>query len=222
MKITLVRENSELWGACIQLVRERYAVSFGADVVPRPHAFLAGCSPKSCGGGGEVVACAGITFASSRPFFSERYLDRTVEHAIEERLGKRPKREQIVEIGSLASGVPGAGSEIIRFTPVFVWWLGKQYILCTSTATLSSTLHRLHIPFTALGSAEAERLEPTERGRWGGYYDTSPRVGVIPLNKIGTLVEHATGRYSFADPGVTLLAGEQQMSARVEQVDASH
>jgi hypothetical protein len=221
MKITLVRETSELWSACIQLVRERYAVSFGADVMPRPHAFLAGCIPGSRAGG-EVVACAGVTFASSRPFFSERYLDEPVERVIEGRVGERPKREHIVEIGSLASAVPGAGSEIIRFTPVFIWWLGMQYILCTSTATLSSTLKRLHIPFTALGSAEAERLEPAERGRWGGYYESRPSVGVIPLNKIGSLFEHATGRYSFADPEVTLLAGEQQLSTRGGQIDASH
>ncbi|MEO6602232.1 MAG: thermostable hemolysin [Polyangiaceae bacterium] len=190
-------------------------------MVPRPHAFLAGCIPGPCGGS-EVVACAGLTFASTRPFFSERYLDEPVETAIEKRIGSRPQREQIVEIGSLASGVPGLGSEIIRFTPVFVWSLGMQYILCTSTASLSLALQRLHIPFTALGSAEAERLDPSERGRWGGYYESGPRVGVIPLNKIGTLFEHATGRYSFADSGATLLTGAQQVFAQGEQLDASH
>lgn len=29
MKITLIRDTSEMWNACVRLVRERYAASFG-------------------------------------------------------------------------------------------------------------------------------------------------------------------------------------------------
>jgi hypothetical protein len=91
-----------------------------------------------------------------------------------------------------------------------------RYLLCTSTATLAAALERLHIPFTPLGRAERERLDPAERARWGEYYEATPQVGIIPLANIGTLFAHATGRYSFAAAEVTLLASDPPLTTPVE------
>ena len=207
MRIKLSRPKTPLWRACVDLVRKRYATEFGADVEPSPDAFLAVCSPES---DQVVAACAGITFASSRPLFSEKYLDEPIEQAIGRKFGAEPARARIVEVGSLASAVQGAGSELMRFTPLFVWCLGMEYILCTSTSTLSGALKRLNIPFTPLQAAERGRLESAQQSRWGSYYEAAPCAGVIPLNGLAALFANATGRYSFFDPEMTLLPADYE------------
>ncbi|QRN98750.1 thermostable hemolysin [Archangium violaceum] len=194
----------------MELVREKYASSYGADVMPRPDAFLAGFMDENPGTPHKVDACAGLTFGSDRPFFSERYLDESVESAITRRFGVAPDRKRIVEVGSLASGKGGAGSEIIRLTPLVTWCLGMQYILCTATLALATTLARLSIPFTPIQAAEISRLDPSEQSQWGTYYESGPKAGVISLKDIAALFANSTGRYSFADPEVTLLSGDYQ------------
>ncbi|PTL81304.1 thermostable hemolysin [Vitiosangium sp. GDMCC 1.1324] len=210
MRISLIRRSSELWNPCVELVRQKYASSYGADVMPRPDAFLAGFMDETPGGSLKVDACAGLTFGSERPFFSERYLDETVEAAISRVSGVQADRRRIIEVGALASGKGGAGSEIIRLTPLVTWCLGMQYILCTATAALVTVFSRLSIPFTPIQAAERERLDPSDQDRWGSYYESGPRTGVISLKDIALLFANSTGRYSFADPEVTLLVGDHR------------
>ena len=203
MKLIIARRSAAVWTYCVELVREKYARNFGAEVNPSPDAFIA----VHAGGttSDTVSACAGVTFGSDKPFFSERYLDRDIGHEIEGMFGMRSERQWIGEIGPLASRQDGAGKEIIRLTPVLMWCLGMRYILCTATEPLTKLFRVLKIPFSALHAASGDRLSPAERARWGTYYDARPVVGVIPLNGIATLFSDITGRYAFADPEVTVL-----------------
>jgi len=203
MKLIVARRPAATWNYCVELVRERYANEFGAEVNPNPDAFVAGHSGVVAAD--TVSACAGVTFGSDKPFFSERYLDEDVGSEIERIYGARPERQRIVEIGPLASRQGGAGKEIIRLTPVLMWCLGHRYILCTVTEVLTKVFHTLKIPFSPLQAASLDRLSPAERERWGSYYESRPVTGIIPLNGIASLFTDITGRYAFTDPEVTVL-----------------
>lgn len=205
MKLSLARRSTEAWESCVQLVRQRYATSFDAQVHPDPDAFMVGYSDTTSARSNDIAACAGLTFASNASFFSERYLDARIEDCIQGLTGVKPDRQRIVEIGQLASKHNGSGKEIIRTAPVMMWCLGMHYIMCTATRSLIGTFQNLKIPFAPLQAASRDRLSAAERERWGSYYDEQPVVGVIPLNQIASLFSDTTGRYAFADPVITLL-----------------
>lgn len=213
MKLILVRRPAAMWTYCVDLVRETYARSFGAAVDPNPDAFVAGYSGPAAAD--AISACAGLSFGSDRPFFSERYLDDEIAAEIERVFGARPDRQRVVEVGPLASRRGGAGKEIIRLTPVITWCLGMRYLVCTATAPLIGVFRHLRIPFSALRPASRDRLAPAERDRWGSYYDTDPVVGVIPLDGIAALFSDTTGRYAFTDPEITLLDDRAARAAGV-------
>jgi hypothetical protein len=185
----------------VGLVRARYASSFDADVEPNPDAFVVSHEDATS----EITACTGLTFASEAPLFSERYLDDPIESYIGRLFGATPDRQRVVEVGALASRRHGSGKELIRLASVITWCLGMQYVLCTATDQLISLFRYLKIPFAPLRAASRDRLAATQRERWGRYYDTKPVVGVIPLSGIASLISDTTGRYSFADPVVTLI-----------------
>lgn len=207
MRVSLARRLSEPWLSAVEFTRRSYADSFGADVLPDPDSFLVATESRDSS---AVVACAGMSFASEFPFFSERYLDEPAESAIARRFGVTPARRRIVEVGPLAGGAPFAGREIIRLTPITAWCMGMQYILCTVTQRLARTLRRQHIDFLPFQAAEPDRLDAEQRGRWGSYYDDGPQVGVIALDRLSRLFSDATGRYCFLDVDIDLLATDAQ------------
>lgn len=205
LKISLAHRGTDAWREAGAFARAAYAHIHRATIDPRPDAFIVATGPDDRGGT-AVRGCAGCTYASDRPFFSERYLDTTVEQAIGERNGLPVDRSRIVEIGALA-GPGGAGQEMVRLIPIIAWCMGMEYILCTVTSRLHELLQRLDITFTPLGTATAERLDPAERAAWGTYYDQSPQVGFIELRVLASLFADATGRYAFFEPVVELLTG---------------
>lgn len=205
MRVRLQPRLSEPWLSSVELVREQYARSFDAEVMPDPDYFIT--AEQSGSGGIRTVACAGVTLASEQPFFSERYLDQPVDALIRKRLHAECPRDAIVEVGPLASRVPRAGGEVIRLVPIIAWCLGKRYILCTATRSLAVTLDRLGIWFVPFAAADVTRLPAADRDRWGRYYANDPQVGVIPLADLSRLFTETTGRYEFLDPHVELSLG---------------
>jgi hypothetical protein len=220
MKLSLARRPTEAWKSCVQLVRQRYTASFDAEVHPNPDAFVAGYSDTISAFSKDISACAGLTFASGAPFFSERYLDDRIEDCVEQLSGVRPDRQRIVEIGQLASRHDGSGKEIIRMAPVMMWCLGMQYIMCTATTPLISIFQKMRIPFAPLQVASRDRLSTAEREQWGSYYDENPIVGVIPLDQIAPLFSDTTGRCAFADPVITLLDARTPRHGLAQETEA--
>ena len=199
MQIALARRSTQQWQTAAELAHQVYATSYQADVDPDPDLFIvAGPSAKGPGGG-EIVACAGLTFGADRPLFSERYLDTDIEGAIKAVLGTPADRGRVVEVGALASARRTAGRELIRLTPIMSWCLGMEYILCTATRGLVTTLHRVGIAFVPIGPADPARIDPQELDAWGTYYAHEPTVGVIPLNSLHRLFADATGRYTVTE-----------------------
>jgi hypothetical protein len=196
---------TDAWAQAADLARTVYREAYGAEIDPRPDMFL--IARDAADGDGPVVACAGLSFGRERPLFSEVYLEHDIETELADRLAEKAVRRQVVEVGSLATRTPQAGREIIRATPIVAWCLGMEYILCTATSRLTTTLTRTGITFVPFGPAEPERVPADQRASWGSYYDHGPQVGVIPLNALDRLFAEATGRYSFIDMQFMLTGG---------------
>ncbi|MFG2827443.1 thermostable hemolysin [Streptomyces sp. NPDC048434] len=209
MQIDLAHRSTSSWVDAADLAREVYAQAYGADVAPRPDSFIV--ARPACGGAVEPcapLACAGLTFGRDQELFSERYLDTGVEAAALAHLGVTVDRRRVVEVGALATRRVSVGRELIRATPIISWCLGMEYILCTVTRSLITTLGRTGICFVPFGPADPSRLAPDEAARWGSYYDHEPQVGVIALNALDRLFSDTTGRYSVTDLQLSISAME--------------
>ncbi|MCZ1012488.1 thermostable hemolysin [Streptomyces lydicus] len=209
MQIDLAHRATSAWLDAADLAREVYAQAYGADVAPRPDSFIV--ARPACGGAAEPcppLACAGLTFGREQELFSERYLDTGVEAAVLAHLGVTVDRRRVVEVGALATRRVSVGRELIRATPIISWCLGMEYILCTVTRSLITTLGRTGICFVPFGPADPGRLSPDEAARWGSYYDHQPQVGVIALNALDRLFSDTTGRYSVTDLQLSISAME--------------
>lgn len=198
MRIKVAFGPSDDWSQAVDLVRQKYRRSFGAEVMPTPDCFVVCTADHSLGAGAsKVVACAGMTFSSGARLFSEQYLDEPIEDSIS-RLELLPaSRDAIVEVGSLASVERRAGTELIRAVPILAWCLGKKYILCTITASLKLIFDAVGLNFQPIRGAEAERLGAGAQERWGSYYDQTPQTGYIRLDAIAEMFARNTGRYRF-------------------------
>ncbi|WP_437630016.1 thermostable hemolysin [Sorangium sp. So ce854] len=190
---------SDDWSQAVDLVRQKYRRSFGAEVTPSPDCFIVCTIERGPGvGASKVVACAGLTFSSGARLFSEQYIDEPIEQVISA-LERRPaSRDAIVEVGSLASTEHRAGTELIRVVPILAWCLGKRYILCTVTADLKLIFDAVGLNFQPVRGADVARLGGGEQERWGSYYDQRPETGYIRLDAIAEVFSRSTGRYRFS------------------------
>lgn len=125
---------------------------------------------------GELLAAFGVRSAEKGSLFLEQYLDRPVEQEIRERSGVLPARNRIVEIGNLAAIYPGAVRWMIVAMTVMLYEEGYEWVTFTGTSSLRNGFNRLGLHPVEICPANIERLDASEQGRWGTYYDTQPAV----------------------------------------------
>jgi hypothetical protein len=200
VKIRVAQRNSPLWTGAGHLARQIYSRAYGAEINPSPDNFIVAHQDRWSADGDGLSACVGITRADDRPFFSERYLDAPIDVVIGRQFGDTVDRSRVVEVGALAGRERGAGQEMVRITPVISWYMGMEYILCTTTVALRRVLERAEIAFVPIDDADPVVLDAAERRAWGTYYDQEPQVGVISLRNVSGLFAEMTGRYSFLEP----------------------
>lgn len=140
---------------------------------------------------GRVRAAAGCRFAGASPLFLEQYLDEPVEAAISRQHHCSVGRDQIAEIGSLATS--GGASVAMLFAALAQHLRDEGVAFATATAT-----RRLRRAFAAfgfgaleLGKASADRL-PCRGRDWGRYFEHDPIVvagrvtsGCVSLGRFG-------------------------------------
>jgi hypothetical protein len=146
------------------MVQEVFKASYGARLRSF-YPFLLGIK----GADGEYRAVAGIR-PGSHPMFAEHYLDRPPE----ELLGV--PRENIVEIGNLATRRNGEIRWIIAAVTAFLHGVGFTRVLMTITPLLRNSFKRMGLPLSYLADARQESLPADQAGDWGAYYDCSPQV----------------------------------------------
>jgi hypothetical protein len=124
---------------------------------------------------GAILGALGFRFAKSEKLFLEQYLDAPVESLISKSCDKKIQRQDIVEVGNLASY--GNGASIFMFTALsaYMVYQGMQYITVTATDFLHRYFSLLGVDSVTLGYADQSRLLDAGES-WGTYYDTNPRI----------------------------------------------
>lgn len=127
---------------------------------------------------GEILAAVGIRGASSDSLFLEHYLDAPVEQAIlnnADRPMALPRRDQIVEIGNLASIDRRASRELFTLLAGLLHARSFEWAVFTGCTSLHRMFKTLGIETLYLGRALQSQL-PADEQTWGSYYEDSPRV----------------------------------------------
>lgn len=124
---------------------------------------------------GNILAALGFRPAQDEHLFLEQYIDTSIESSLSAHFEKEISREQVVEIGSLASTTSGAS--IFLFIALNAWLDQQGYTVATITATrrLKRFFSMLELDFIQLEQADPDRL-PDHGKDWGTYYDTNPRI----------------------------------------------
>lgn len=207
MEIKLIDRQSVDWIKAVMLVKSKYLEYFGATINPNPDYFAVYYDVDA-----HIKACGGIYLAQVQPFFSERYLSRCVAESISTKLNTPVLREDVVEVGSLASISHNAGTELIRLIPLLAWCKGKKYIFCTATRALALQFARLGINFTPLQAASPDALPEQDRALWGSYYSAEPCAGFINLSEMSESFMSNTGRYAFKNLEVQLYRNDRRVA----------
>lgn len=145
-------------------IRERFQETYAADVCVF-HPCLLGVTR-----GDSITSVIGFRLASCGQFFLESYLDGSAEQLLANATGETILRQQVVEVGNLAS----ADTESFRFLMIGLITLLERlpqtrWMVCTVGEKLMRLLIRTRFFPVVINKASAERLSP-EDGNWGSYY----------------------------------------------------
>ena len=129
---------------------------------------------------GEILAAVGIRGASGDSLFLEHYLEAPVEQAILNNADRPlplplPQRDQIVEIGNLASIDRRASRELFILLAGLLHARNFEWAVFTGCTSLHRMFKTLGIETLYLGRALQSQL-PADEQTWGSYYEDSPGV----------------------------------------------
>ena len=127
---------------------------------------------------GAVRAAVGLRDAGVERLFLEYYLDTSVEQAIADNAkpaGTVAVREQIVEIGNLASIDRCASRALFKLLARRLSSEDFQWAVFTGCSSLHRMFAILGLETVGLGRALQSRL-PVDQQTWGGYYEDNPQV----------------------------------------------
>jgi hypothetical protein len=123
----------------------------------------------------RLDAVVGIRLAAESELFLERYLDERVEQAISRTVRTPVDRDQVVEIGNLASAIPGTASLLFGVLAITLDRAGVHWVACTATPQVQAMLDELNFPAYTLCEARAALLGD-QADQWGDYYASRPKV----------------------------------------------
>jgi len=124
---------------------------------------------------GPVLAAVGFRAATDGPLFLEQYLERGIEETLGAALGIAVARNDIVEIGNLASTGDGASVFLFVALAAYLRQHDYRYAVVTATNSLRRTFKFLGFEPVELAMADRSRL-PDAGASWGSYYTRDPRV----------------------------------------------
>lgn len=160
-------------------IQAAYTLEFNARI---PH-FLP-CLLGLYRADGVLVGACGLNQAChgehEQPLYLEQYLEQPVEAAIETRLGVRPARHRIIEVGNLACSEPGHARLMFAALCRLLCDNALDYVVFTGTAKLRNSFHRLHLTPVELAPAQADKVGD-DASAWGAYYHCQPKVMVGDL-----------------------------------------
>ncbi|MGY0218362.1 thermostable hemolysin [Endozoicomonadaceae bacterium StTr2] len=165
----------------------------------------------------QPVAVAGLDmacgFAEERSgLFTETYLDIPAEQAIAREAARPVSRNQVIEIGNLASGNKEACRLLFVMLAELLYLAGFRWVICTVTPVVERQLRMMKFEPMLLGYADGSRLGEQQQN-WGNYYDSSPR---IIAGSLGSASQHVHSSPVFSN---SLLGYQQELNRMVLQLN---
>lgn len=129
----------------------------------------------------RICGVVGFRNGGSETLFLEQYLSQPVERVLSDRVGTYISRDEIVEVGNLASLSCRAAFHLAALLPRFLIDRGNRWIVFTATSAVRNMLEQFHVPAIELAGAARECVARVGDD-WGSYYDKDPRVmaGYLP------------------------------------------
>jgi len=131
---------------------------------------------------GVANSALGVRNAHDQPLYLENYLDEAIESLIQPFAGKPVRRDQVVEIGNLASQNSLSCKALFAHITQHLSDQGVEWITCTGTSVLRIVFRRLGIKAVAIHEADQNRLGD-EQYAWGSYYENDPQVMLINVQE---------------------------------------
>ncbi len=130
-----------------------------------------------------LVGVLGWQKGNNNKFFLECYLEHNIENVIKTKIGIDLKRDEIIEIGNLAT--IDSYASFCLFAHVFnnLNTLSSKFIVFTATRSLLSILIKMKITTYILSEAKSSCLNKEDITNWGSYYEHKPIVIASPLLK---------------------------------------
>ncbi|WP_404376338.1 thermostable hemolysin [Vreelandella aquamarina] len=178
-----------------QLIQARFAHQHNATV----HHFL----PRLFGlwQTEQPQAAVGLRVADSGPLFLERYLDALAEQVINERFHHSLRRQDIAEIGNLASLRPGLQRQLFIHLAHQLATEGIAWLLFTATPEVANGLRRLGLEPQPITPADPTRIG-NELPLWGRYYEHRPWVMAGDLRSAMRTLQASSAPASFVSAEV--------------------
>jgi hypothetical protein len=155
-----------------ELIKTIYAARYGADLRAFPTYVIALVDSRE-----GILCAAGLRFADDG-FFSEAYLDTSIEAALSALSARIIDRRAIFEVTSLVSRAPLVTGRFVEDIATFGERAGFDWSFFTLTRRLQHKLSRQGIELSCLGGADRRRIADAER--WGTYYAAEPKVYAVP------------------------------------------
>lgn len=147
-----------------RFITDIYARAYGALIHVR-YPVLMSVSDKS----GRLLAATGFRPAGAEPLFLEQYLDAPIDEVL------HTPRDQIAEIGNLASDGGGASLYLFTALAAYLNYRGYTQAVVTGTNVLERRFRLLGLDPKRHAKADPALLLCGNEN-WGTYYDTQPHV----------------------------------------------
>ena len=184
-------------------IQQRYQEVYGASISPSCRQFLALVNASQ-----QVQAAVGYQGANQGELFLEQYLDQPIEALLSKNYHADISRDQIVEVGNLASLNNGWTRRLIFSLSSYFLNMNYRWLVMTATPQVVNSFFKLGLgmELNALASAKAEQVQGEDN--WGSYYDEEPLVvcGSIARGgrKIQGLKQRTNTVLPLADQGIEL------------------
>ena len=152
------------------LVRDVYAREYNAKIETFADLLIA--LPAEDGG---YQAAAGLRIGDG--FFSEVYLERSIEDVLSDHWRPPAARQEIAEVTTLAASHPHASLALMAGITGHLRNENVRFAFFTVTERLHMMLKRIGVPAHELAKATADKVKNPQD--WGLYYATNPRVVAI-------------------------------------------
>jgi len=175
-QFSLCHEGSSGRAVAEAYIADCFARAYGAQVTKFAPMLLA----LRCAG--SVQAVIGLREAAREHLFLEQYLDEPVEQTLSAKCERQIARNDIMELGNLASLRPGVCQLVYLVLASALYRSGYRFAVFAGTSQVERIISKLNFSLHKIQPADPARLGNAANS-WGTYYTTSPHVLVVDLQK---------------------------------------